>query len=233
MDEYLSEKEQLERVKDWLRENGAWMVIGLAVGALAVGGWRWWQARSESVAVDASARYQQVLNAFARSDTTHGVAAVGQLVKDHPGSPYADQAQLAAARVMVESGQLDRAAAYLTAVMQQTKDPELATVARLRLGRVQVAQGKPDAALATLGSTDQGGFQAGYAEARGDAYFAKNDQTSALREYRAARAAAGPALAANDVLDLKINDLANGQPAAVPAAAAGSQPSTQSVNKVN
>ncbi len=52
-----------------------------------------------------------------------------------------------------------------------------------------------------------GAFAGRFAEVRGDAYFAKGDKTAALREYRAARAAIGPASAANDLLDLKINDL--------------------------
>lgn len=222
MDEYLSEQEQLETLKAWLKENGPWIVIGVAVGALAVGGYRWWQARGETTDVKAAHAYQQVLNSFSGSDNTRGLAAVDQLVKDYPG-PYADQAELAAARVLVESGQLDRAVTYLSAVMQHSKDAELATAARLRLARVQIALGKPDDALATLGSADQGGFQARFAEVRGDAYYAKNDHAAALREYQAARAAAGPAVAANDPLDLKINDLA-GQTAAPAAAPAGSQP---------
>ena len=207
MDEYLSDKEQLESLKAWLRENGAWMLIGVAVGVLGVGGWRWWQSRVENTALDAGVRYQQVLSLLSRSDITHGLEVVGQLVSAHPQSPYADQAQLAAARVMVESNQLDRAVSYLTPVAQQTRDPQLAIVARLRLARVQLAQGKPDEALTTLGSADQGEFQAGYAQVRGDAYFAKNDRASALREYQAARAAAGPQATADNLLDLKINDL--------------------------
>ena len=229
MDEYLSEKEQLERLKAWLRENGAWIVIGVALGALAVGGWRWWQSRTESVALDASARYQQLLVTFGRGDTAQALASVDQLVKDHAGSPYADQAQLAAARVMVENGQLDRSAAYLTAVVQRTKDPELAIVARLRLARVQLAQNKADEALATLGTADQGAFQARFAEVRGDAYFAKGDRAAALREYQAARTAAGPSVAANATLDLKINDLTDGAPTA-PATTPTSQPAANKVN---
>ncbi len=91
-------------------------------------------------------------------------------------------------------------------------------VARLWLARVQVSQNHPDAALQTLGTSDQGAFDGRFAEVRGDAYFAKGDKAAALREYRAARLALGPAQAANDLLDLKINDLA-GDATSAPAAA--------------
>ena len=209
MDEYLSEKEQLERLMGWLRANTPWIVIGLACGGLIVFGYKWWQARADRNGVEASQSYAQILDAFEQGDRTRGLDLVEQLSRTHPGSPYVDQADLAAARLLLGTGQLDRAASYLTVVMEHSRDPELALVARLRLARVQVAQSHPDAALTTLGTADQGAFEGRFAEVRGDAYFAKGDKASALREYRAARQAIGPAQAANDLLDLKINDLAS------------------------
>jgi predicted negative regulator of RcsB-dependent stress response len=121
--------------------------------------------------------------------------------------------------VFVESAELDRAAARLRTVMESSRDHELAQIARLRLARVQIAQGKPDAALATLGSVGEGAFAARYHEASGDAYFAKGDNVTALKEYRAARAAGAGTSAENDVLNLKINDL-SGYSAPAPATAA-------------
>ena len=218
MDEYLSEREQLERLTAWLRANVPWILIGLAVGATIVGGWRWWQSRAESSGIAAAQAYSQVLDAFDRGDRTRGLDLVEQLSQAHPGSPYVDQADLAAARLLVETGQVDRAASYLTAVMEHSRDPQLALIARLRLARVQVTQNHPDAALQTLGTADQGAFAGRFAEVRGDAYYAKGDRAAALREYRAARLALGPAQASNDLLDLKINDLA-GDATRAPAAA--------------
>lgn len=218
MDEFLSEKEQLEQLTGWLRANIPWILIGLAVGGAIVGGWRWWQARSESNGVAAAQAYSQVLAAFDHGDRTRGLDLVEQLSQAHPNSPYVDEADLAAARLLLETGQTDRAASYLTAVMNRSRDAELALVARLRLARVQIAQNHPDAALQTLGTADRGAFDGRFAEVRGDAYFAKGDKAAALREYQAARLALGPAEASNDLLDLKINDL-TGDAGSAPAAA--------------
>jgi predicted negative regulator of RcsB-dependent stress response len=218
VEEYLSEKEQLERLTGWLRANIPWILIGLAVGGAIVGGWRWWQARADRTGVEAAQAYSQILQAFDRGDRTRGMEQVDQLARDFPGSPYVDQADLAAARLLLETGQIDRAAAYLTVVVDHSRDPQLALVARLRLARVQLAQNHPDVALSTLGTTNRGAFEGRFAEVRGDAYFAKGDKASALREYRAARLALGPAQSPNDVLDLKINDLAGAAPS-VPVAA--------------
>jgi predicted negative regulator of RcsB-dependent stress response len=218
VDEYLSEREQLERLTGWLRTNIPWILIGLAVGGAIVGGWRWWQGRTENNGLAAAQAYSQILDAFDRGDRTRGMDLVEQLAQAHPGSAYVDQADLAAARLLVETGQVDRAASYLSAVMDHSRDPQLVLVARLRLARVQVAQNRPDSALHTLGTADQGAFEGRFAEVRGDAYFAKGDKAAALREYRAARLAIGPAQASNDLLDLKINDLA-GDATSAPVAA--------------
>jgi predicted negative regulator of RcsB-dependent stress response len=218
VDEYLSEKEQLERLTGWLRVNGPWIFIGLAAGGLIVGGWRWWQARTDHIGVEAAQSYAQILDAFDRGDRTRGLDLVEQLGQNHPGSPYVDQADLAAARLLLETGQVDRAASYLTVVMQHSRDAQLAQVARLRLARVQVSENHPDAALQTLGTAHQGAFEGRFDEVRGDAYFAKGDKTAALREYRAARLAIGPAESPNDLLDLKINDLAGDAPSTPVAA---------------
>ncbi|HXS26457.1 MAG TPA: tetratricopeptide repeat protein [Steroidobacteraceae bacterium] len=223
MDDYLSESEQVEQVKAWLRANVPWILAGIAVGGLAIVGWRWWQSHTDQLDLQAGAEYQQVLQAFNAGDKSRGLALVGDLERDHAGSPYTDQANLAAARVLVETNELDRAAQHLEAVERESHDPELATIARLRLARVQISLGKPDEALATLGAPLNGAFALRYHEVRGDAYFAKGQKAAALDEYRAARLAAGPTLAENDVLNLKIHDLtgATGRAAPQPSAASG------------
>ena len=215
MDDYLfSEKEQVEQIKAWLRANVPWIVAGLAVGGLGIFGWRWWQARTDQRALEAGAAYQQVLVAFNAGDKARGLSLVADLERDHAGSPYTDQANLAAARVLVETNELERGAQHLASVERESHDPELATIARLRLARVQIALGKSDEALATLGPPLTGAFASRYHEVRGDAYYAKGEKAAALDEYRAARLAAGPTLAENDVLNLKINDLTGAADAA-------------------
>jgi predicted negative regulator of RcsB-dependent stress response len=207
MDEYLSEKEQLQWVTSQVKVYAPWAIAGVAIALLGVTGVRWWQARMEQQGFDASSRYQQVLGAFGRGDRARAMALLDELQRAHPGSPYVDQANLAAARVFVEANELDRAAQRLGEVATHSRDRELATIASLRLARVQIALGKPDAALASLGKEPGKAFASSYHEARGDAQYAKGDRAAALTEYQAARAAQGPGLAQNEQLTLKIDDL--------------------------
>lgn len=211
MEEYLSEKEQWEQLKAWVRENGLWIIAGIAVGGAALGGWRWYQDRVDSLGAQASAKYSQMLQAIDRNDRGQTFMLLGEIERDYATSPYMDQARLMAARVDVDSGELDKALAELKAVTEHTKDPELALVARLRLARIEIAQNKADAALATLNGLKPGAFEPRYHEILGDAYFAKGDKPNALKEYLKAKVGdfAG---ASGSQLDLKISDLSADNP---------------------
>jgi predicted negative regulator of RcsB-dependent stress response len=215
--EYLSEKEQWEQIRTWVRENGLWIVAGVALAAAGLQGWRWWQAHLDERGMRASAAYTRMIEALEKSDRTQAFVRLGELERDFPSSPYADQGKLLAARVYVEGKELDKAAHELETVMNDSKDHELALVARMRLARVQIAQGKPDAALATLNAVEPGAFAARYHEVRGDAWYAKGDKAAALKEYRSA--AGNPELGDAALLDLKIADLAADAPPATAATA--------------
>jgi len=206
VEDYLNDREQWERVKAWLREQGPWALVSVAIVAVGFGAWRYWQSSVEQRQLTAEARYQQVLSSFSHNDVAGGVLAADQLIKQYPKTPYAEQADLAAARVAVEIGKLDQAVERLTRVLNTTPDPELKLVARLRLARVQLAQGQPDAALQTLSAADPGAFAARYDEVRGDALLAKGDRAGALKAYQSARRSGGDTLDTG-LLDLKISEL--------------------------
>jgi predicted negative regulator of RcsB-dependent stress response len=208
VEEYLDEREQWERLLAGIREQGPWLIAVVTLAAAGFGGWRYWQSRVERHSLDAAARYEQVLEAFGRNDLAGGLRIADDLIRDFGASSYAAQADLAAARIQVENQELDRAAVRLTHVMQSSTDPALALIARLRLARVQVAQGKPEEALKTLDAVDSGAFAARYAEVRGDALLAKGDRDGALKQYRAARANGANTVDAG-LLDLKINELSH------------------------
>lgn len=223
MDDYLlSEREQWEALKGWLRANGLAIVGGVAIAALGLGAWRWWQARENGVDVAAGAMYVQMENAFAQGDRTQAFILLGDLERQYPSSPYADQARLASARAFVEDGELGKAAGELQQIMQHSEDSILRLIARLRLARVQIAQHQPSTALATLNGANPGAMSAQYAVVRGDAYYAMGDKSAALAQYRLAKAADTGGLVNAGLLDLEISDLA--AEVATPTAPRGASP---------
>lgn len=218
MEDYLSEKEQWDWLKTQVRENAPAVLVALVLAVAIVFGWRWWQAHLDAGRLAAGEKYRQMVQALDAGDRSQALVLLGALERDSPGSPYADQAKLLTARVHVDEGALDRAAAELADVAGHSRDNDLASIARLRLARVQIAQGKPDAALATLGAASAGAFAGRFHEVRGDAYYAKGDHAAALSEYRSAQAAGADT--DSELLGLKIADLAADTPAPAAASAA-------------
>jgi predicted negative regulator of RcsB-dependent stress response len=211
VDEYLDEREQAEQLKQWFKENWLWMAAGIALGLGGLYGWQGWNAYLDGRSQDAGRRFATMLQAFDSADLAKGREIAAEITGKYGSTPYADQTVLVLARVDAETGQLDAAATGLRQVMEQSKDRELALVARLRLARVQLAQGKQDDALATLDGADAPAIEAAVAELRGDVLLAKGDPAAALTAYQqsmaAASAASEPGLVDTELLQLKIDEL--------------------------
>ena len=207
-----SEAEQYERAKDWIKTNGLWIVAGIAIGALGLAGWRWYQERRGTQAETAAARYEEMIEAFARNDRARGMTIVDDLNREYSWTPYASLSTLMAAKFQVEANELDKAAASLKSVMDTASNDEVSLIARIRLARVLAAQSKYDEALATLQVEKPGDFDTRLADARGDVLLAKGDRAGALREYLAARQGENKGRLDVELLDLKIRDLGGTPP---------------------
>lgn len=223
VDEFLSEREQAEQLRNWLRANWIWMA---AVVALVVGGyygWQWWQSRQATESLAAEARFSAMLEALAGNDREEGARIGNEIATAHSDTPYADQALLLLARLDVEGGNLGQAESRLAGVAQESDDPELRLVAQLRLARVQLAQGRHDAALAALEAARQPATEARVEELRGDVLLARGDVAGALAAYRKSQSLAATlsldgGLVDAELLGLKIDQLSSA--AAAPAATA-------------
>lgn len=209
--ELLSEEEQWESLKRWLRQNVPFILGLVAVGLLAVFGWRWWQGRQNTDALQTSASYQRILTTFESGKLEDALSQVEALRKQHPKSGYVSSADLAAAKVFVLNNDLEKAVQRLERVMNESPDEQLRPIARLRLVRVLAAQGQYDKALTMLGAEDRGRHQPAFLEARGDVLLAKADAAGALAAYESAKKLMPASQAAvsgvGEILDLKINDL--------------------------
>ena len=233
-DEYLTDDEQIEALKGWLATNGPGMLLAVALGAAVVFGYRFYESRVNGHALAAAQLFDQMTGALEKNDRAGAERIAGEITGRYPSSPYADQAELTLARLAVDDGRLAAADAELRHVVDTSKDHELAKIARLRLARVLIAEGKPDQALATLGAPKQGGaFESLYDEARGDALVAKHDPAGAIGAYQRALAIADPRYGDNALLTLKIADLGAapqipGVSAANPPKVAAAAPATAS-----
>lgn len=219
MDELLSEKEQLEEIRKWWSDNGAFVVAGLALGIGALAGWNYWKNHQRTQAEQGSAIYSQLLDAV---NTRSGDAATtlgDQLQSDFAGTPYLAQGALALAKLHIEQGDAEAAEKQLRAALSSSKDEQLSHVVRLRLARVLLERENYAEALTLLNTASAGKFAARYHEVRGDAYVAQGSVEQARNEYDLALQSLAEGLGDPRVLQMKRDDLAALQEA-TPATAA-------------
>jgi len=212
VDEYLSEREQADQLRRWLRENWIWLVAGVALTLAGYYGYRWWESRQVARAVAAGERFTAMLEAVGAGRNEDGVKIAGELAGEYGDTPYAEQATLVLARMDVDGGDFAAAEAKLARVADGSKDPDLRTVARIRLARVQLAQGRYDDALATLDKVVAPSVEARVLELKGDVKLAQGDRAGALEQWQRADTAlaADPASTGQldaELLRLKIDEL--------------------------
>ena len=206
MELYDSEEEQLEAIKKWFNENGKAITIGLVVGIACVLGWNGWQSYQSNQAREASDLFQELLKADENSKSD-SLAKIGErIVTDYPTSIYADYAGLFLAKQNVEAGELDQAREKLEHVVSISSDPAIRNIARLRLLRVLLAEGKAQEALDLINElavASGGKFEGAFEELKGDAYVALAKE----REARSAYERASELGRTSKFLELKIQDL--------------------------
>lgn len=172
MVEIYDPQEQGEVVKKWLQENGSAIVMGLVIAFGGLFGFKWWQNWQETNRQAASTEYEVMGQLLAAEQLDAAMANFQSLRDDHGKSPYASMAALQMARARMEVNQPDLAIGLLEYVVENGYPKAMKVVARERLARVLLDQGKAEEALVTLdGATDLTGFEARYAEVRGDILF--------------------------------------------------------------
>ncbi|AYC31959.1 GTP-binding protein [Pseudomonas cavernae] len=208
-----TEEEQLALVQDWWQRNGKPLLTGGALALVVVFGWQAWQKYQTNQAQGASMLYQQLLETtFSPSgqpDAAKVSELAGKLKSEYAGSHYAQYGSLFVAKVAVDAGKLDDAAAELQAVVSKPSDDTLGELARQRLARVLSAQGKTEEGLKLLEGEGDKAYLASREELRGDllAKLGRTDEAHAA--YEKAKASLSDDAAVGS-LQMKLDDLAKG-----------------------
>ena len=204
MSDYLSDEEQLTKLKQWWADNGLGLVVGLVVAIAAVVGWRWYQDDHLERAESASDAYRTYLNARNAGDPTEALAAV--IETEHSGSAYHVFASLYSAKDAAEEEDWDAAAGHLRRAIELADEAVLQDLARVRLARVQYQLDDLDAALQTLTVVHSAGFLGDVAELTGDIHLVRGEQSLAREAYQAA-VDASPGAPTLPILELKLASL--------------------------
>lgn len=211
VDELLSDREREEALREWWRDNWAWIMGGVVLGLAMLVGWHYLGIHRQTQAESAGQLYSDIAAAVAAGDAAKAQEKLTALVGDYDSSAYAQQGRLLLAKVRVDAGKFADAQSLLREVQQKSKDKELAAVATLRLARLLIQEGKHDDAVKLLEPLTAGGFGAQAREIRGDALFAKGDAEGARAEYAAALANADAQID-RQFVELKLQDVGGTAP---------------------
>jgi predicted negative regulator of RcsB-dependent stress response len=202
--DYLSDEEQLARLKGWWSSYGVPLLVGLLVAVVAVAGWRWYQGSVEQRVLAASDLYTSYLTATADRQA----ALAEQIVDSGAGTAYPTFVLLAEADRAVNAGEVADAEALLRRAVAAASAVELADLARLRLARVLFDQNREDESLTELGAIRGSGYRSLAAELKGDIHLSRGERSLAHESYVAARSFVG-AGEQRPVLEMKIADTAD------------------------
>lgn len=208
MTTHYDDEAQVENLKQWWKENWKALALGLGVGLGAVFGFEQWQDYRVSKAERASQVYEDLKKSLAAGKAEESQAIAERLVKDFARSPYADAAALLLAAKAVEQNRLDEALKQLQWAREHSGDVGIQHIARLREARVLWAQSKPDEALKRL-EGEAGDYAALYEELRGDIQLAKGDRAAARKAYEKALGVSAENAAMRELLQRKLDDLAD------------------------
>lgn len=211
----IDEYEQGERVRAWLRNNGASLIGGVAIGLAALGGWQWWQGQQDQKLVEAAAEYQAFNQAIEAKDDTKAGAHASSLAQSFPKSPYPVLAALRRAELLHSQDKDEESLKVLDAVQAMKADPVLVELSRLRAARLLAGMGKHEEAIKRLDALTETSFPAVAAEIRGDAEMALGRRDAARAAYEKALASLDIAAPTRSMVEMKLTD-AGGSPTAQP-----------------
>ena len=184
MDDYLSEKEQIEQLRTWWSDYGAYVIAGVVIAALSLFGINYHKGQQRDAQLAASALYDELTNYVVDGDVEEAEAVIGQLEADHADLAYTSQARLAMARLYMDRNRDQDAADILRELMESDANQQFRDVARLRLSKILLYQGKADEVIELLSDNDgESAFAARFSDTLGDAYYELGDYDAARDAY--------------------------------------------------
>ncbi len=185
MDDLLSEKEQIEQIRNWWSEYGWFVIGGVALGVALLVGWNWYQGERLAAQQEASTRYEALTNHVVDGELAEAEAIVEDLATNFADTAYLAQSQIAIARLYMDQNRDQDAADALQAVIDSGVGDELRHVARLRLARIYLYQDKAQDAIDLIDAQEESAFSAAYNEVIGDAQLALGNIAAAQDAYQA------------------------------------------------
>jgi len=196
-----SDEEKAEELKQWWKDNGTSVIVGVALAIGGMFGWQQWQEHKKTQAEGGSRLFAQLSDA--KADSTK---ILQQIQSDYGSTPYSTLAALMAARKSC-TAEKPNTETCINELRQATKSNqvEIADIAKLRLARMLVSTKQLDEAETLINGKLPAAYASLVNEIKGDIYLAKNQPVKARDAYdRAILSASGQSV---EFLKMKRDDL--------------------------
>lgn len=215
MAEYLSEQEQVDRIKTFIRTQGSNVLTGVMLAVAAYFGFQWWQNQQVANQVQAANQFNQVETLYSglavasdEGSKTKFYSAVKKLSDEYPSSTYTLNALFLQAQQQAQDSKfVDAEKTLIQATTMDHDDAGMKAISQLRLAQIQLSQEKSQAAIDTLAKVTLDAFSPTKQELLGDAYVQLKQLDKAKEAYNAAWTALSSRQEPRPILRLKMEEI--------------------------
>ncbi|QHJ00771.1 tetratricopeptide repeat protein [Xylophilus rhododendri] len=182
----LEEQEQLDQLKHFWERWGTLITGVIVLVALGFAGWNLYNYWDRRQAAQSAVLYDEVERAVQAGDASHAERAFQDVREKFGRTVYAQQAGLAAAKLLLDKGNTDGAKAALAWVADKGRDDGLQAVARLRTAAILLDAKAYDEALKQVDASMPAAFAPLAADRKGDILAAQGKSADAVAAYTSA-----------------------------------------------
>jgi predicted negative regulator of RcsB-dependent stress response len=208
MDIYASDDEKGEEIKQWWRDNGRAVIIGIVFGAALLFSGRYWLNYQTTLAEQASTTYQQLVTSLTEDNKVEADEKTQLLLSDFSSTPYAVFAAFDMAKKAVELNDNETAKTYLQWVIDHAELSGHKALAQLRLSELLLLESKFDLALALVAQPTSVSFTSLFSELQGDILVAQGKDSEARSAYQTAMMTLAQGQPRQSIIQLKLDDVA-------------------------
>jgi len=183
MDDNLTDQQQAELIKNWLKENSKFLMGGLVLGISGFFGVQFLQQNKLKEAEMASQLYSEIEFAVKQQRLTQAQTLLQKMDNDYANTPYQDQGHLFMAKLFMDSVDYENAILQLEFLIENSTEESLQHIARIRIARIKLQQNLYNEALQILETESMGSFEAKYEEIKGDIFSKKGEFSEAQAAY--------------------------------------------------
>lgn len=207
MEAYVTEEQQLESIKRWFKKYGNALSWGLIIILLGVAATRYWFHHQTVLHNEASEVYSLLMTAVEQKDEATLKNKANDLIMQYPKSAYATFAAFVLASDAIKANDFAKAQEHFQWVIDHSQQSNFKALAKVRLMRLLLSNGKLDEALKLYDPKSAAGYLPMMEELRGDILLQQNKPLLAAQAYQKAMKDVPQEGMNGPLLKLKLEDL--------------------------